>query len=368
MYKLAKPLLLPFILAVVALLSGCESGEVSPEPYFHQVVAKPAVQVPEYTIDRYFVGQVQARQRAELGFEVAGTIEQVMVDEGDRVSQGQVLAQLDNRLLNAEIAEIEASGDDINARLDLAKLKLKRERELNSKGYAAEQRIDELMAEIASLNAQLMSLKARQASAETMLSKHQLVAPYAGEIAYRYSDSGSIAQPGHIIFRLLEQGQEEARVGVPTRLVSALSVGAPVVIQVAGKDMQAKVMAIATNVDAMTRTSSVRIAMPAVPEAVDGEMVYLHVPERIQQPGFWLTDSSLASGVRGMWNVYVLVPQAGSDLYTIEARSIELLYMADGRAFVKGAINQGEPVISAGLHRVVPGLSVRLSSASSGAQ
>ncbi len=69
-----------------------------------------------------------------------------------------------------------------------------------------------------------------------------------------------------------------------------------------------------------------------------------------------------------MWNVYVLVPQQGSELYTIEARSIELLYMAEGRAFVRGAINQGEQVISAVLHRVVPGLSVKLSTAKGGAQ
>ncbi len=371
MYKPAKHLLFPYFFSVfslLVLLSGCESGDAATEPYYHQVVAQTAIEVPRYTIDRYFVGEVKARQRAELGFEVAGTIEAVLVDEGDSVSKGQVLARLDNRLLNAEIAEIRASGDDISARLDLATLKLKRERELNSKGYAAEQRIDELKAEIASLNAQLNSQKAKRQSAETRLSMHELVAPYAGEIAYRYSDAGGITQPGHIVFQLLEQGQEEARVGVPARLVSGLVENKPVAIRMANKDMGATVLAIASNVDPMTRTSMVRLAMPIEARAVDGEMVYLHVPELIEQSGFWLTDTSLASGVRGMWNVYVLVPQEGSDLYTIEARSIELLYMAQGRAFVRGAISNGEQVISAGLHRVVPGLSVKLSAVNAGAQ
>jgi RND family efflux transporter MFP subunit len=368
--------LFPSSLAIVALtlvlllLVGCEADDVSAPPYYHQVIAEPLVLNDSYAIKRYFVGQIKSRQRAELGFELAGTVVEVSVNEGDVVEAGQVLARLDARLLNAEIEDIKAQGEDVLARLELAQLKLKRQRELINEGYSAKQQIDELKAEISSFNAQLKRQQAQLESAFTRLEKHTLKAPYRGEIASRNIEEGGVSMAGQAVFKLLEQGREEARVGVPSKLISTLSVGSPVSVIVADKTLTASVITIASNIDDVTRTAAIRLALPEDQSIVNGELLYLQLSEQIVDAGYWVSDMALSSGVRGMWNLYVLVPElkakdsggAEQALFTIEARSIELLYMDGAKAFVKGALSPGELVMSAGLHRVVPGLSVKLSS------
>ncbi len=346
----------------VTLLTGCEAGDASSSaPYHYRVVAQPMTLEQGYNIDRYFVGQVEARQRAELGFELAGTIADVLVDEGDIVEAGQPMVVLDSRLLQAEILEINAQREDISARLELAKIKIKRQHELSTQGFSSKQQIDELNAEIASMKAQLKRQRALLESAKTRLAKHTLKAPYRGEVAKRYTEAGAVAIAGQAVLQLLEQGGVEAKVGVPAKFAATINVGAKVQVMVAGRHLKASVLAVATNVDAVTRTSSLRLAMPDDGLLVDGEMLYLLMPEQISEQGFWVPDTALSAGVRGLWNVYALV-EAQQGLYKVEARSIELMYMARGRAFVKGAVASDELVMSSGLHRVVPGLLVRLES------
>lgn len=348
--------------ALLLLLAACESDDTSVAPYYHQVIAQPLDEQPDYRIERFFVGQVEARQRAELGFELPGTIAEVLVDEGDLVAAGQLLGRLDDALLRAEIDEINAQSDDLGAQLVLARLNLKRQQELIRQGFAAEQRIDELHAEISSISARLKRQQALLQSANTRLAKHNLVAPYAGEIAIRYADAGGIAVAGQAVVQLLEQGIAEARIGVPARLAASLRPGDHVQVLAASRLLSASVLAVASNIDAITRTSSVRLAMPPDEGIVDGEMVYLRLYEKVDQAGYWVPDTALSAGVRGLWNLFVLVPTEQSDIYLIERRSIELQHMAEGKAFVSGSVRSGELALAVGLHRVSPGLSVQLQS------
>ncbi|MGK0499423.1 MAG: RND family efflux transporter MFP subunit [Oceanicoccus sp.] len=350
------------LFSALVLLVGCTEGGASDQPYHHQVAAETLQLQDGYQVQRYFVGQVEARQRADLGFEVSGTLSSVLVDEGDAVIAGQLLATLDDSLLISEIGEIQAQGEEIRSRLSLSELNLQRLRELKSQGFVSEQSIDETTSEINSLKAQLKRQAALLASAQTRLAKHQLTAPYAGEVANRYVDGGGVAIAGMAVVQLLEQVGAEAKVGVPSRLMTALQPGDKVTVVIADDFLEASVLRLASNVNAVTRTSSVRLALPEDSVFIDGSMMYLSLPEAVSQSGYWVADTALSAGVRGMWNVYALVPVAQSSLYRIEARSIELLHIVEGRAFVQGALRDGEQIVATGLHRVAPGLQVRVTS------
>ena len=54
---------------------------------------------PDYAIERHFVGQLEAAQQADLAFESAGTLAEVLVEEGANVVTGQILARSDTRAL-----------------------------------------------------------------------------------------------------------------------------------------------------------------------------------------------------------------------------------------------------------------------------
>jgi multidrug efflux pump subunit AcrA (membrane-fusion protein) len=62
-----------------------------------------------YDVTRWYVGRVEAARESRLGFELAGALATVVVDEGQRVQAGEHLAQLDRRRLQAQRAELEAA-------------------------------------------------------------------------------------------------------------------------------------------------------------------------------------------------------------------------------------------------------------------
>lgn len=348
------------IVCLLLWLTACDAGQATSQPYHHQVEAIAIQRQSDFIIERYFVGQVRSSQRAELGFEIAGTIAELGVDEGDKVSEGQLLARLDSSLLESEIDVIVAESEDLTSRRRLARRDLQRQRDLIRQGFASEQRIDELESELDSLAAQIKKQQALLAAAQTRLEKHSLRAPYTGEIAQLHREAGSVAVAGQPVALLLEKGSDEVRVGIPKRLLPELQVAEQVWLRVNDEDFQSPVLAVSSSVDSLTRTAIVRVGLPSEQNFIDGQLAYLALPERVMREGFWVPDTALSASVRGMWNVYALVQQAEGELSRIEARSVELLHMAHGRAFVNGAVHDGELLVATGVHRVLPGLSVRV--------
>ena len=79
-----------------------------------------------YDVTRSFVGRVEARQESDLGFELAGMVLEILVDEGELVEAGAVIAVLDSERLNAQRQELVAAQSEAQARLELAELTLNR--------------------------------------------------------------------------------------------------------------------------------------------------------------------------------------------------------------------------------------------------
>jgi hypothetical protein len=70
--------------------------------------------------------------------------------------------------------------------------------------------------------------------------------------------------------------------------------------------------------------------------------------------------SALTDGLRGLWNIYPLQPQAEPGLYKLQSRDVQVLHATATDAFVTGALADGERVLSTGLQRLVPGQIVKL--------
>jgi multidrug efflux pump subunit AcrA (membrane-fusion protein) len=87
-----------------------------------------------------------------------------------------------------------------------------------------------------------------------------------------------------------------------------------------------------------------------------GAVVRLTMKRDIDEPGFWVPVKSLSTASRGLWTIYVAEP-AGSG-WTVATRPVEMVHTDGDRAFVRGAVEAGERVITDGLQRIVPGLPV----------
>ncbi len=347
--------------ALLAGVAGCSRPDAAPanQEYLHRVAALKLERASEFEVEREFAGLVVAAQSTDIGFELPGQVEQLLVDEGDVVARGQALAVQDSRLLTSERNDLSARRGDLEARLKLNRLNTERARELKEKGFTATQRLDELEAERRSLEAGLDQLDAALASNRTRLDKATIKAPYAATIARRFVDQGAVVAGGTPVFRLLESAQLEARVGVPVRLLGSLRLGEELPLRVGEDEQLATVIGISRDVTRATLTVPVRLALSATVDAVAGDQAYLRLVETVDQAGYWVPLEALTDGLRGLWNVYVLRPLEDRGGEVLEARDVRVLHATAAEAFIDGALTDGERIVATGLHRLVPGQRVR---------
>ncbi|BFM10750.1 efflux RND transporter periplasmic adaptor subunit [Simiduia litorea] len=348
----APVLILAFALGLSSLLRQPNAAEV--EKHRLHAAGQLLQEQASYNIERRFAGRVAASQDADVGFELAGRVSQLLVNDGDRVQAGQVLAKLDTELLVAERAQLLAQLDDTKARQLLNTANIKRHQSLQASGFASQQRLDELETEQKTLTASLDALTANLDSVDSRLRKANLKAPYSGVVARRFVDQGMVVNAGSPVLRLQESGAMEAAIGVPVTFALNLTAGQLVPLSLRGNIFEARIITVGSDVSPVTNTVNVRLLLPQNTSAFNGDLIQLVMTESVQKTGFWIAADAITDGVRGRWTVYVLVKESDG-VYRVEARDIQIEHMLGDRMFASGALADGELIVANGVHRVVPG-------------
>jgi RND family efflux transporter MFP subunit len=324
-----------------------------------------------YTVPRSYQGRVEAARRSKLGFELAGELARLTVDEGVRVAAGETLARLDTDRLQARRREVAAALDSARADRELARSTLERVRGAREANAVSAQRLDEARERLAAAEARVREATARLESIDVDLAKSELTAPYDGLVAVRHGDEGDVVAAGQPVIELLQRAGPEVRIGVDAAAARRLSPGDVVALEVAGGTRDAAVEAILPERGQATRTVDVRFVIDAElhPDLRAGDVATLTLEREVRGQGVWLPLDALTAGTRGLWAVYVAAERdddrADGNLTdggarTIRRRSVELLYQDGARAFVRGGFAEGTHVVTAGLQRLVPGQRVRL--------
>ncbi|MDO6685392.1 MULTISPECIES: efflux RND transporter periplasmic adaptor subunit [unclassified Agarivorans] len=340
-----------------------DSTSLANEPInIAQVKAFVPVLSDNYAVERQFVGQVIAKQRADIGFELAGKISNIYVDEGERVEQGAILMQLDTELLEIEYIDLQAQLQQLAADASLVKANLKRVKSLNDDGYASAQNVDELVAQQKSLWANKARIDASIKANRTRIEKSTLVAPYSGIIDRRTVSEGAVVGASQPVLTVLQKGANEVKVGVPVRLLEQVDMVKPKSVTVAKRHYAVDLVAAGGQVDPVTRTVQLRFALPDNDNLVSGQLAYLNVVETVEEPGYWIPVTAITDGIRGLWNVYAIVAQSDGN-FKLERRDVSVRYATEDQAFVRGALQAGEAIVATGMHRYVPGQTVNPSGA-----
>ena len=347
------------ILIAVLLIAGCEAnGEESSDVIYQSVAAVRVHERSDFEVTREFTGVVVPARSTDIAFEFGGTVEFMLADEGDRFEEGDLLAQLDTALLEIERRQLQAQLDEARANLRLAQANLKRQKSLESDGFASQQRRDELEAARDATKASIAQLQAALDGSQVRLQKAHLYAPFSGVVGDRYLEEGGSARAGQPVLRTLETERMEAHVGVPRSLAENIEIGHVVSVRVRGAVIEAEVLAVGAELKARSHTATVRIQLPEQ-QFMAGSLVELELIDRISAVGFTVPQSALTASLRGLWRVYVLAP-AADELYKVEARDLQLRYSGESVSFVEGGLSDGELVVTQGVHKIVPGQLVRL--------
>jgi HlyD family secretion protein len=210
-------------------------------------------------------GRLVVREEAAVASELPGyRVAQVFVDEGDWVKRGQALARLDDTLLQAQIAQAEATLATQKANVDFKKSQLERGEMLAKEGAFAKEQLEQRRMETAGAEASLMASQANVDEMKVRSSRMTLRAPVAGAVLQRNirpgEISGTAAGP---YFRIARDGLIELDAELPDSKLALVKEGAPATVKLStGETIQGKVRFVSPRVDENTSLGRARIEMP----------------------------------------------------------------------------------------------------------
>jgi HlyD family secretion protein len=258
----------------------------------------PAISVTEAAthdfVDRFFVsGTLVARDEAMVGAQIDGLrIVELLADDGDHVTKGQVLARLDRSQLDALVAQNDAAMARADAAIAQAQSQIGQFEAALAQAQADYERakkldvqivtqatLDQRTAAFRTAQSQLAAGKGALAVAQAekasrvaerrelmvRIDRTEVKAPVAGIVSRRIARLGAVAMSsGDALFRIITDGAIELEAEVPEQSLARLKVGMQAKISLPGVEgeAEARVRLISEEVDKTTRLGKVRFALP----------------------------------------------------------------------------------------------------------
>lgn len=246
------------ILTVLTLVGLAACGGTPPAETEQAPRTPVRVEVEQLTVETIaqtipLTGVVRARRKATIAAQVMGAVRRVAVEEGQQVTAGQELIELDDQQLASGVAAARAMRDEADAaigagrqavsaaeaQLALAKVTHERYQTLLSKKSASQHEYDvadaglnaaqasleQARASTAQASAKRAQAEANLASAETTVGYGRISAPMAGVVTERFVDPGDLASPGMPLLEIEQAGEYQLEAAVPESLISSLRVG-----------------------------------------------------------------------------------------------------------------------------------------------
>ncbi len=312
------------------------------------------------------LGRIVTRQEGPVAARVAGLVDRVTVEVGDRVEEGAPMVWLDAEPLTFErdLAEAEYSAALAEQGTEQAELQLleaehgRMTRLEGSAAFSRAQMVDKEN-EIAVARTRIVAAAARiqQYRAKLQLSARDLEdavirAPFAGVVSQRQVSAGGYIRTGEPVITLIDDGQLEIEADVPSERVAGLSPGTTLAIRLDdGTEHEAEVRAVVPEENPLTRTRAVRLTphfgTTAKPLAI-AQSVTLELPIGEPRPVVTVDKDGVIQRPNGA--VVYLAQDAAAAL-----RPVQLGEAVGARFEVLGGLEPGDLVVVRGNERLRPG-------------
>jgi membrane fusion protein (multidrug efflux system) len=281
------------------------------------------------------VGTVRSRDAVTITAKVAGIVQEIHFQEGQRVQAGDQLVSLDADALRAEFDQARAFADD-------ARSQLNRARGLQAGQTIAAQRLETLESTARQADGRVRQTQAR-------LEEMRVTAPFGGRVGLRQVSVGALVQPGAVVTTLDDISRVRVEFAVPEVFVARVQVGSPVIARSAAfgeRSFRGRVAVVDTRIDTTTRT--VRVISE------------FDNPDEVLKPGLFMTvelemarrDDALLVAEEALDPVgernYVYVIR-GNHARRVEVRLGQRL---QGEVEVLSGVDAGEPVVVRGIQRL----------------
>lgn len=344
------------LVAVLAALAaaGCGNGEQAAPQARPAIVTRAQPAAQGLTA---FAGEVRARHEPTLAFRVPGKIAKRSVEVGDRVEQGQVLAELDpdDARLQAEAARAQL----VSAEADLALARAERARyaTLAQRQVVSRSQFDSIDNTMKAAAARAGQARAQYDVARNQSGYSALRAPVAGAIARREAEAGQVVAAGQTVFVLSADGEREVAIAIPEQRVGEFAAGRPVVVELwaaPGKRFPGHVREIAPAADPASRTYAARVSFDVADVPVDvGQSARVYAAE--SQNGALSLPLTAIYARDGKPAVWVVDPRTS----TLKLTPVELGAYGEDRVPVRAGLKPEDWVVAAGVHLLREGQAIK---------
>lgn len=213
------------------------------------------------TSERSVAASLISLNDSTLSAEISAKVTKLLVDAGDRVKAGQVLAELDCRDYAFALNQARAGEDAANARYGFASSQLQRNQRLRKTGVIPAETLDKAAADSDASKADLAVAKAQVETARLAVSRCAIQAPFAGQITRRHLQLGQQAAPGTPAFQLLQGDALEVSASLSVNEVQDQAQGAELRFVADGVSIPLERRAVIGQIAGNTRTQEVRFTL-----------------------------------------------------------------------------------------------------------
>lgn len=287
----SKPLIasiaIAALLIVIFVALGVIGGPRQTEPGNTAVGGKPLpagaktfkVAVQAADSSQSWQGVVQSRNLARLAPKLNARIVELLVQAGDRVKKGAVIAKLDDRDLRAAFDAASAGASAAEAQAAQAQAEQRRIVELYDKQAATRQNYDAVMAQAKAARAMASQAASAAQQAKVMLNENVILAPFDGVIGERLQQVGDMALPGQAIVTLYNPGELRLEAAIASQCSAQIPLHGS--LQVRFDHLEQSVVGsvdeIAPDIEPQTHTRLVKVKLPASDGLRHGQFGWLQL-------------------------------------------------------------------------------------------
>ncbi len=342
-------------LAALLLLAGCEAN-TAPIAKTERPVRVERVTFEQENGAREFVGVVRARYETDLGFRIAGKMVTRVVNVGDRVRAGDVVARLDPQDLTLQVESAEAELAAATSSLAQAAADLTRYTTLRERGYASVADFDRKQAANDEAEGRLERARRSLDLARNQRAYADLKADADGVITATLAEPGQVVAIGQAVARLAHHGEKEAVVALPETWLAEARKSKAVVRLWADRDrsFDARLRELSPQADAATRTYAARFTIAHADDAVAFGMTATVTLTRADDARVARVPLSAILNRGSGPSVYVVDPSGALALRPVTVASFD-----EDAALVTSGIDDGDKIVTLGVPKLEAGIKVR---------
>lgn len=285
-------------------------------------------------------GKIDATENVALNAEMPGTVSKIYVTLGQQVGLGQVLAELDSKVIQQGIAEVQ------NA-LDLAKTMFEKQKNL------WDQKIGTEMQYLAAKN-QKESLEKKMATLQEQLKMSKIISPISGIVDAIDIKVGQATMPGIPAIRVVNMSSLEAKGEVAESYLAKVKTGNDVVVILPdlGDTIKAKITYAAKVISPLNRTFTITVKLQGKNDYHPNQVAIIKIIDYSNPKALIIPVNSIQRTQEGDF-VFISENKKATKVKVTVGR------MYNGKAEITGGLKEGDQFISKGLQELNEGERVK---------